>query len=47
MRKLPSLLARTLTSGTTGSPELPDMNEGKVIGCALEDVAVFLCVFGG
>ncbi|NXW48993.1 ACOT9 thioesterase, partial [Nyctiprogne leucopyga] len=27
MRKLPSLLARTLTSGTSGSPVLPDMSE--------------------
>lgn len=29
MRKLPSLLARTLTSGTSGSSVLPDMSEGK------------------
>ncbi|KFP13329.1 hypothetical protein Z169_09119, partial [Egretta garzetta] len=27
MRKLPSVLARTLTSGTSGSPVLPDMSE--------------------
>ncbi|KFP78113.1 hypothetical protein N311_12066, partial [Apaloderma vittatum] len=27
MRKLPSLLARTLNSGTSGTPELPDMSD--------------------
>ncbi|XP_042723079.1 acyl-coenzyme A thioesterase 9, mitochondrial isoform X3 [Lagopus leucura] len=30
MRKLPSLLARTLVSGTNGSPLLPDMAEGHL-----------------
>ncbi|XP_041255733.1 acyl-coenzyme A thioesterase 9, mitochondrial isoform X5 [Onychostruthus taczanowskii] len=29
MRKLPSVLARTLTSGTSASPGLPDMSEGQ------------------
>lgn len=37
MRKLPSVLARTLTSGTSGSSMLPDMSEGKKLGCTLED----------
>ncbi|OXB75307.1 UNVERIFIED_CONTAM: hypothetical protein H355_008491 [Colinus virginianus] len=40
MRKLPSLLARTLASGTNGSPLLPDMAEGKVIACTLKDLAI-------
>lgn len=31
MGRLPSILAKTLTSGTGGSPVLPDMSEGKVI----------------
>ncbi|PKU46889.1 acyl-coenzyme a thioesterase mitochondrial isoform x3 [Limosa lapponica baueri] len=30
MRKLPSVLARTLTSGTSGSSMLPDMSEGHL-----------------
>ncbi|XP_075031056.1 acyl-coenzyme A thioesterase 9, mitochondrial isoform X1 [Calonectris borealis] len=30
MRKLPSILARTLTSGTSGSSVLPDMSEGHL-----------------
>ncbi|KAM6095899.1 acyl-coenzyme A thioesterase 9, mitochondrial isoform 2-T9 [Chlamydotis macqueenii] len=30
MRKLPSLLVRTLTSGTNGSSALPDMSEGHL-----------------
>lgn len=43
MWKLPSFLARTLTSGTNGLPLLPDMAEGKVVGCALEgDLEMFL-----
>lgn len=42
MRKLPSVLARKLASGTSGSPVLPDMSEGKVIGCTLEDLAMLL-----
>lgn len=42
MRKLPSLLARTLTSGSSGSSVLPDMSEGKVICCTLEDLEMFL-----
>ncbi|KAM4905274.1 acyl-coenzyme A thioesterase 9, mitochondrial isoform 2-T2 [Sylvia borin] len=29
MRKLPSVLARTLTSGTSASPGLPDMSKGQ------------------
>lgn len=32
MRKLPSVLSRTLTSGTSASPGLPDMFQGKVNG---------------
>lgn len=42
MRKLPSVLARTLSSGTSGSPGLPDMSEGKVNGCNPEDLMVLL-----
>lgn len=43
MWKLPSFLARTLTSGTSGLPLLPDMAEGKVIGRASEeDLEMFL-----
>lgn len=42
MRKLPSLLARTLTFGTSGSSVLPDMSEGKVIGYTSEDLGMFL-----
>lgn len=33
MRRLPSVLARMLTSGTGVSPGLPDMSEGKEDGC--------------
>lgn len=42
MRKLPSVLARMLTSGTSASPGLPDMSEGKEDGCALEDLMMLL-----
>lgn len=37
MRNLPSVLARTLTSGTSASPEFLNMSEGKVNSCAPED----------
>lgn len=42
MRKLPSVLARTLTSGTSASPGLPDMFQGKVNVCNPEDLMMLL-----
>lgn len=42
MRKLPSVLARTLTSGTSASPGLPDMSQGKVNGSSPEDLMILL-----